>query len=99
MPSRRGVLLPGRLASMPSRPPLDSAVRELIRARAEATAGDLPNDLPLGSCGLGLDSIALVELLMDCEQRFAVERPLDLLEGPPLTVGSLIEHLRAQTGS
>lgn len=86
---------------MPRKTPLDAAVRDLIRTRAPAAAGDapLPDDLPLGASGLGLDSIAVVELLLDCERRFGVPRPVELLDGPPLTVGRLVKHLRAETGS
>lgn len=55
----------------------------------------LHDDLLLGPGGLGMDSIALVELLLDCEQRFGIPRPAELLEGEPLTVGRLIAHVRA----
>jgi len=79
-------------------PPLDAAVRELIRVRAQLAAGaELPDGLLLGASGLGLDSIAVVELLLDCERRFGVPRPVELLDGPPLTVGRLVDHLRALT--
>ncbi|HEV2844085.1 MAG TPA: phosphopantetheine-binding protein [Thermoanaerobaculia bacterium] len=77
------------------------AVRDLLRARAPLARdrSDLPDGLPLGPGGLGLDSIALVELLLDCERRFGIPRPVDLLEGPPLTVGLLVSHVRAATGT
>jgi acyl carrier protein len=42
-----------------------------------------------------MDSIALVELLLDCEERFGIPRPVELLEGEPLTVGRLVTHVRA----
>lgn len=76
---------------------LDEAVRQLVRARAPLARerADLPDDLRLGAGGLGLDSIALVELLLDCEQRFGIARPVELLEGEPLTIGHLAEHVRA----
>jgi acyl carrier protein len=77
------------------------AVRDLLRARAPLARdrSDLPDDLALGPGGLGLDSIALVELLLDCERRFGIPRPVDLLEGPPLTVGLLVSHIRDATGA
>ena len=56
-------------------------------------AAELCDDLPLGSKGLGLDSIAILELFVACEQRFHVEVPDSLLDGPPLTVGILAEHI------
>jgi acyl carrier protein len=70
------------------------AVRELLRARAPLAAGGaLPDELRLGAGGLGLDSIAMVELLLDCERRFG-GRAAELLEGAPLTVGRLVVYLR-----
>ncbi len=66
---------------------------DLLRSRATLAAGrSLPGDLLLGAGGLGLDSIAMVELLLDCEQRFGVDTT-ELLEGAPLTVGRLLAHL------
>jgi hypothetical protein len=78
---------------------IEEALWELLRARSPLAAeGALltgsPDDLPLGAGGLGLDSIAMVELLLDCEARFG-GRATDLLAGEPLTVGRLIAHLRA----
>ena len=76
---------------------LEDAVRDLVRRRASGAgvAAELPDDLRLGSGGAGLDSIALVELLLDCEQRFAVPVPVELLDGAPLTVGRLVAGVRA----
>ncbi len=83
-----------------SGPSIEEAVRELLRSRAPLARerAELPDDLRLGSGGLGLDSIALVELLLDCEQRFGIPRPVELLEGEPLTVGRLVTHVRAAAG-
>lgn len=75
------------------------AVRDLVRSRAPLAPADLPDDLRLGTGGLGMDSIALVELLLDCEQRFGIRRPVELLEGPPLTVGRLADHVRTAAGT
>lgn len=76
---------------------IEEAVLDLVRARAPRARerGDLPGDLRLGAGGLGLDSIALVELLLECEERFGVPVAAELLEGPVLTLGGLIAHLRA----
>lgn len=81
--------------------PTAEAVHALLRARAPLARDQtgLSDDLPLGPGGLGLDSIALVELLLDCERRFGIPRPVDLLEGAPLTVGLLVSHVRAATGT
>jgi acyl carrier protein len=74
---------------------IDDEVRDLLRTHAPlAASGALEDELRLGAGGLGLDSIAMVELLLDCEQRFGIHAA-ELLEGPPLTVGRLIGHLRA----
>jgi len=68
---------------------------DLLRSRAPlAGSGALPEDLRLGAGGLGLDSIAMVELLLDCERRFGISAT-GLLEGPVITVGRLIAHARA----
>lgn len=49
----------------------------------------------LGEGGLDLDSIEIVELVLECESRLG--RPLEgveeMLEAGPVTVGQLIEHL------
>jgi len=60
---------------------------------------DLTDDLPLGAEGLGLDSVAMVEFLIACEQRWHLAFPMSLLEQPVLTVGTLLEHLRNALGS
>jgi len=84
---------------------IDEAVRDLVRSRAPLARAqaELADDLRLGPGGLGMDSIAMVELLLDCEQRFGFRagswRPGELLEGPPLTVGRLAAHVRAAAGS
>ncbi len=50
----------------------------------------LPNDLPLGPAGLGLDSVGIVELLLACEEAFGTRFDATLLERGPLTVGGLV---------
>ena len=84
---------------------IEETVRDLVRSRAPLAQAhaELADDLRLGPGGLGMDSIALVELLLDCEQRFGFRagscagswRPGELLDGPPLTVGRLAAHVRA----
>jgi acyl carrier protein len=86
---------------------VEEAVRDLLRSRSPLARrlAELPDDLPLGPGGLGLDSIALVELLLDCEERFGIGGmggrggSAGLLAGPPLTVDRLVAHVRAAVGS
>jgi acyl carrier protein len=82
---------------------VEEAVRDLLRSRSPLARRltELPDDLPLGPGGLGLDSIALVELLLDCEERFGIGGmggSAGLLAGPPLTVDRLVAHVRAAVG-
>jgi hypothetical protein len=57
---------------------------------------DLADDVSLGEAGLGLDSIEIVELLLDCEEivgGFDDGSAEQLLEAAPVTIGRLIGHL------
>ena len=80
---------------------IEEAVRDVVRSRAALARerSDLPDELPLGAGGLGLDSISLAELLLDCQRRFGIPAPVELLEGPPLTLGRLVAHIRHVAGS
>jgi len=60
--------------------------------------GSLADDVALGSAGLGLDSVAVVELLIACEESFGVSFPDSLLEAR-LTIGRLAAHLAEATGA
>jgi acyl carrier protein len=54
----------------------------------------LADDVSLGGEGLGLDSIEIVELLLDCEERVgAANDPDALFEAGDINVGRLIDHL------
>jgi len=59
--------------------------------------GRLQDDVSLGEEGLGLDSIEIVELLLESADR--VGRPGydadELLDGGPVTLGRLVDHLAA----
>jgi acyl carrier protein len=70
-----------------------AAVRKFLLGHLETprNADDLPDDLPLGDQGLGLDSIAVVEVLLECEERWDIS-PLALIEGPPLRIGDVVDH-------
>ena len=68
-------------------------VLEIVCAHTSATGfGD---DVPLGADGLGLDSIAIAEVLLECEVRLGAPMS-ELLEARgPLTVARIAEHLEA----
>jgi acyl carrier protein len=69
-------------------------LRQLVRRFTPAwKAADFTEATPLGSDGLGLDSIAIVELLVACERQFGEPFPDSLLDRRPLTVGTLMRHL------
>jgi acyl carrier protein len=78
---------------------IDSIVQDIVRARASriATGDALPVNIALGAEGLGLDSIAIAEVLLDCEQRFGVS-VIALLEEEPLTLTRLVTHLTRSLG-
>ena len=73
---------------------IEKIVREIVRARASRAVSthELTGDTSLGAEGLGLDSISIAEVLLDCQQRFGVNM-ISLLEGEPLTVGRLVAHV------
>lgn len=72
-------------------------VLEIVSSHApDVSRGDLlVDDLPLGTDGLGLDSIAIAEVLLECEVRFGVPLSHLLEAGEPLTIGRLKGHLEA----
>jgi acyl carrier protein len=71
-------------------------VLRMIRERAPLAWRDreFPSDLSMGSGGFGLDSIAIVELLIECEVAVGIPFPPALFDGGPLTVGRLVNHAR-----
>ncbi len=71
---------------------LTATVRRIVAKHAPAAA--LDDDVPLGGDGIGLDSIAIAEVLIDCESRFGVEIA-DLLGGEPVTIRRIVERLGA----
>jgi acyl carrier protein len=75
-------------------------VRRLVSRFAPSGTPEerLGADVPLGARGLGLDSVAIVELLVACEKRFGIRFPGELLEGGPLTIGRLARHLEECCG-
>lgn len=72
--------------------PLDT-IREIVRSRTFVR--DFDDDVSLGEDGLGLDSIAIAEVVLACEERFRVTM-VALLDGQPITVRRIAEHLRGE---
>ncbi|MGZ7040339.1 MAG: phosphopantetheine-binding protein [Thermoanaerobaculia bacterium] len=77
------------------------AVSEQVHVILRAHVGgvELRPDLPLGGSGLGLDSIALVEVLVDCEKEFGVTIADEILDQPSFTVGFLVERIEVLLGA
>jgi acyl carrier protein len=82
----------------------ETAPAAAIRAAIEALwpgrfeQSDLTDDVRLGTGGLELDSIEIVELVLECEERAGRtdQSAADLLDGRPVTIGRVIDHLRAR---
>lgn len=72
-------------------------VKDQVQAILRARNAEVPLDaeVALGSGGVNLDSIALVEVLLQCEDRFGVSIAAEMLERPSLTVGMLVERIEA----
>jgi cytochrome P450/acyl carrier protein len=82
----RHVAVPAATASTPA-----SGVRVVIVRRVPLQSVDeIGDEMPLGADGLGLDSVGVVELLLECETAFGVRLPADLAEAGGLTVGRLV---------
>lgn len=70
---------------------LERRLCELIASRCGLPAAEqLAEDREL--MGLGLDSVGLVELLLDCEALAGRKLPRELFSGTP-TVGEVFRHL------
>lgn len=56
---------------------------------------ELSDYVQLGEHGLGLDSIEIVELLLDLEERmpYASGTAEELLDAGPITIGDMIDHI------
>jgi acyl carrier protein len=71
-------------------------VYEILATRWPGRFADdqLADRVSLGTGGLGLDSIEIVELVLECEERSGRTRAAqELLEAGPVTIGRLIECL------
>lgn len=56
--------------------------------------GDVRDDLSLGSEGLGLDSIEIVEVITACEELLGRESSAELFATAPLTLSSMADFFR-----
>ena len=74
-----------------------TAIREIVASRAARPLDGDTDDVPLGSNGLGLDSIAIAEVLLECERRFDV-RLTDLLDAP-VTVRRIVARVEQSSES
>jgi acyl carrier protein len=76
-------------------PAIAAEVRQIIKARMPSSQQtlELRDDRELGEGGVGLDSIALFEVLLECEKRWGVAVTDTLYDQRPLTVGKLVAHL------
>jgi len=75
---------------------IGAIVRALLHevASAACTGRELHDTVRLDGPGLGLDSVARVELLLACEERFGIPFPAALLDEADLTIGRLVEHIQ-----
>ena len=87
----------GYLAHLAARPETAATVHEVLAKLwpGRFDAGQLADDLSLGKGGLGLDSIEIVELLLESGDRLGVpgHSAEELLEAGPISLGLLIDHL------
>lgn len=74
---------------------IPTAVRKLIATHSSRSIDDISDEVTLGSDGLGLDSIAIAELLLECQRRMGLDAT-PLLDGEAITVGRLIGYLTSQ---
>jgi acyl carrier protein len=75
---------------------LTRRVERLVQARAGLPPEAIGPQLVLAD--LELDSVALLELLLECESLAGRPLPARLLEGGALTLGQLLAALGAQAG-
>lgn len=80
---------------MRNRPETAAAVHRVLLARwpGRFRSDQLADHVSLGADGLGLDSIEIVELLLEYADAAGTVRLEELLEGGPITIGHLIDHL------
>lgn len=77
------------------------SVRQVVHAHLPLAMRDaaLHDSTRLGPEGAGLDSVALVELLLACEEATGIPFTADVLADGPLTIGHLIRHAATHAGT
>jgi len=75
---------------------LRQMIQNILPAPVHAEIG---LSVPLGGAGLGIDSVGIVMLLLECEAKWGISFPAELLERPPLTIEKLVDHLQMQQSS
>jgi acyl carrier protein len=69
-------------------------VLQVVGRRTGLPAPALRDELWLGDPAVGLDSVALLELVLECERAFGCRLSSHFLEQQPLTLGALVTALR-----
>jgi acyl carrier protein len=77
---------------MPSPASIEHEILGILGRRHSRVA--LTPETSLGSEGMGLDSIAIVEVLLECEEHFGVLLASDMLSADGITIGGLTERVR-----
>ncbi len=79
-----------------NRETLTPIVLEVVRSRAVHFCGELGLETPLGSDGLGIDSIGVLEIILELEKQTGIILRDETITAETLaTPRSLIEHLAA----
>jgi acyl carrier protein len=81
---------------LPNREEIVASIRALIARRwpERFTVAELDDQRSLGSEGLGLDSIEIVEVITACEQLLGREADAALFASVPLTMASMADFFR-----
>jgi acyl carrier protein len=72
----------------------EATIRDVLRKHGYDVAEDV--DASLGPGGLALDSIAIVEVLLDIEERLGVAIVEELLKDGPFTISGIAAYARAR---
>jgi acyl carrier protein len=74
---------------------IDGKIRRLVLQQAPSAweESELTNELPIFKGGIGLDSVAGVELILACEKAFEVKIPVSVID-EKLAIGALIRIVK-----
>jgi acyl carrier protein len=75
---------------------IGTGIHRLILHHLPSSQGqtDLRDSVDLFGDELGLDSVAVFEVLLACEEHFQIPFPVELLERATLTLGTLVTYVR-----